>query len=153
MSIPARESPIASQPGASAIEAFEAGTLDPTAFDHEAHVHIAWSLLEQDELPAATVRYSSALRRLTRKWGVEEKYHETITVFFMALIAERRAARPGSGWPNFKASNRDLVEAPQALLNNHYSGRRLQSELARNQFLLPDRSPIGAPAGLGPSGG
>ncbi|NNK38733.1 MAG: hypothetical protein HKP03_09650, partial [Xanthomonadales bacterium] len=67
MSIPARESPIASQAGAAGVEAFEAGTLDPTAFDHEAHVHVAWSLLEQDELPAATVRYSSALRRLTRK--------------------------------------------------------------------------------------
>jgi hypothetical protein len=70
----------------------------------------------------------------------------------MALIAERRADRPDAGWQDFMDSNRDLVEAPRALLNNHYSGRRLHSELARNQFLLPDRSPNKTSVGPGPSG-
>jgi hypothetical protein len=152
MSIPAREPKISPQPGSAVIEAFEAGTLDPAAFDHEAHVRIAWSLLGQDELPAATVRFASALRRLTLKWGVEDKYHETITVFFMALIAERRAARPGVSWPSFRAANPDLVETPGELLAACYSDRRLQSTLARRQFLLPDRAPGKSCAVLVPSG-
>ena len=39
-----------------AIDDFEAGRLDPESFDHEAHVYIAWQLLEQDDLPVAAVR-------------------------------------------------------------------------------------------------
>ena len=30
------------------IEAMEAGTIDPDAFDHEAHIHVAWLYLERD---------------------------------------------------------------------------------------------------------
>ncbi len=141
MSVAEREPTFVERPDLPGIEAFETGKLDPEAFDHEAHVYVAWLLLGQGDLPEATGRFTSGLRRLTRQWGVEDKYHETITVFFMALIAERLAARPAATWPSFRAENPDLVEAPGELLAAHYSGRRLDSSLARQQFLLPDRAP------------
>lgn len=121
---------------------FEDGTLDPSAFDHEAHVYIAWALLEEDGPAGATLRYSAALRSLTRSLGIGDKYHETITWFFMALIAERRAAREGAGWPEFRDANPDLFTEPGRLLERFYSPARLGSSLAKRQFLLPDRAGV-----------
>ena len=123
------------------LEDFESATLDPEAFDHQAHVFVAWRLLEQGDLPEATQRFTSALKRLTRRYGIEGKYHETISCFYMALIAERRALQDQEDWPSFSRGNPDLLMKSGELLKSYYSTERLQSPLSRRQFLLPDRVP------------
>ena len=123
------------------LEEFESATLDPEAFDHPAHVFVAWRLLEQGDLPEATQRFTSALKRLTRRHGIEGKYHETISCFYMALIAERRALQGRQDWPSFSDANPDLLMRAGKLLESYYSTERLQSPLARRQFLLPDWAP------------
>jgi hypothetical protein len=121
------------------VDEFETGTLDPEAFDHEAHVYIAWKLLQEDTLSAACHRFTVALRRLTLSLGIEGKYHETISWFYMALIAERRARQTQTDWSSFAAANPDLISNARELLERHYSAERLWSSLAKQQFLLPDR--------------
>ena len=69
---------------------FEAGTIEANAFDHEAHVYMAWLMLDSCELPEAIHRYDAALRQLTSRLGVPEKYHATITWLFLVLINQRR---------------------------------------------------------------
>jgi len=120
---------------------FEAGTLDPEVFDHEAHVYIAWKLLEEDSFPGASWRFTTALKRLTRALGLEDKYHETISGFYLSLIAERRAQQQHSDWVHFADANPDLVSEAKRLLECYYSSERLWSRLAKQQFLLPDRLP------------
>ena len=117
---------------------FEAGTLDPEAFDPEAHVYIAWKLLEADSFAAATYRFTAALKRLTRALGMEDKYHETISWFYMSLIAERRAQQGRGDWGSFAQANPDLISNAGELLGRYYSSERLYSGLAKRQFLLPD---------------
>lgn len=129
------------EPALAELDAFEAARIDPEAFDHEAHVRVAWTLLEATDLVDAIARYAAALRRITRKFGAEGKYHETITWFFMLLIAERRREAPGVGWDAFRQRNDDLVADAGTLLSSYYSPARLASPLARSQFLLPDRAP------------
>ena len=123
------------------LEEFESARLDPETFDHRAHVFVAWSLLEQAELPEATQRFTTALKRLTRRHGIEGKYHETISCFYMALIAERKAHQAREDWSSFSRANPDLLMKAGELLNSYYSTERLHSPLARRQFLLPDRAP------------
>jgi hypothetical protein len=124
------------------IEAFEASAVDPDQFDHEAHVYVAWLYLQHHELNDAIARFCLALKRLTKKLGVESKYHETITWFFMISINERLQMRSSGDWASFKQENPDLFATNPSLIGRHYSGERLQSTLARTQFLLPDRLPI-----------
>ena len=38
---------------------FESANFDPDAFGHEAHVYIAWSLLQQDTFSVATHRFTT----------------------------------------------------------------------------------------------
>lgn len=120
------------------LEAFEAGTLDPQSFDHEAHIYVGWLYLERIPLLEAIRRYSTALRRLTTKLGVPGKYNETITWFYLVLIAERRQTTRGHGWFAFRSENDDLFHGSR-MLGRYYSKALLKSDQARQAFVLPDR--------------
>ena len=71
------------------LSAFEAAEIDAEAFDHERHIYIGWLYLQNLDLGASITRFSKALSKITKKFGCEDKYHETITWAFMILIAER----------------------------------------------------------------
>ena len=117
------------------VEVIERGEFDVATFDHEAHVYAAWRFISAMPLPEAIERFSAALQRLTQRLGVPEKYHGTVTWFYMLLIAERQ--RPGQEWQAFRDNNADLF-APD-LLARYYTPERLGTEEARTGFVLPDR--------------
>lgn len=119
--------------------AFEGGEIDPQTFGHEAHVRVGWAYLRQYSTAAAIAKFTSALKALTERLGVPDKYHETISWFFMLVIADRIADAPHADWESFRQGNRDLFEESAALLRRHYSAGRLGSAEARRRFLLPDR--------------
>jgi len=119
------------------VDAFERGDVDPDAFDHEAHVYLAWLYLERFPLPEALERFDAALRSLTVKLGIPGKYHATITWFYLLLISERRNELPGEDWRRFRRRNADLLEG--GVLERYYNGRTLASARARRAFVLPDR--------------
>lgn len=127
------------------VSAFEAGTIDAERFDHRAHLHVGWCYLRQYPLAEAIVRFTSALRALTVRLGAEGKYHETISWFFLILIAERMAEVSVGDWEAFRKANRDLFGNAGELLRRHYSPERLASERARERFVLPDRAAPTAP--------
>jgi hypothetical protein len=120
------------------LDAFESGTVDPDAFDHEAHVYMAWLYLERYPLLEAVSKFDGALQRLTQKLGIPGKYHATITWFFMLLIAERRDADPGSDWFRFRRNNDDLIRDGK-ILRRYYDSKTLASDRARQSFVLPDK--------------
>ena len=125
------------------IQALDRAEIDPDQFDHEAHVYAAWLYLCAYPADVAADRFVAALKRLTGKLGVPGKYHDTITRFYLALIAERRLLEPGRDWPSFKAANSDLFAGPGNALARRYSPERLASAEARRAFMLPDRDATG----------
>ena len=124
------------------IDAFEAATISAAAFDHEAHIYMAWLYLREYPPHEAIGRFTDALRRFTASLGVPGKYHETISWFFMLLIEERRSTQQNSDWHAFHRSHADLfARGENSVLNRHYSRDLLLSEHARKSFVLPDRLP------------
>lgn len=123
------------------IRAFEAGDIDPDQFDHEAHVRVVWCYLQQVPAAVTIARFTSALRALTVRFGMPQKYHETISWFFIIVIADRVARSASRDWEGFRTENRDLVENSSALLKQHYSADQLNSPEARQRFVLPDLVP------------
>ena len=126
------------------IEAFERCDVDPDAFDHEAHVAIAWTYLDCFDEAEATDRFVRALRALTEHLGVPDKYHDTITRFYLAVIAERRRRSTAADWDAFRTMNPDLLDP--ALLGRHYSRDRLASDAARQGYVPPDLEPLSSAA-------
>jgi hypothetical protein len=123
------------------VRAFEAGNVDPTQFDHEAHVRVVWCYLQQFPVAVTIARFTAALRALTLRLGMPQKYHETISWFFIIVIADRMARSTSRDWERFKTENRDLLENSSALLRQHYSADHLGSAEARQRFVLPDLVP------------
>jgi len=122
------------------IEALEDGTLDAEGFDHEAHIYVAWLYLQRFPLHEATARFITALKHLTQKLGIPGKYHETISWFFMLLIAERRSVQKSDDWHSFYRNHADLfVRGDDNILNRYYSSELLGSDRARQAFMLPDK--------------
>jgi len=119
------------------IEQFEAGDVDVTTFDHEAHVRIGWLYLQRFDLPEAIGRFDRALQRLTEKVGATDKYHATITWLFLVLINER--TRPNESWNEFRSRNEALIRDSKTTLQRYYSEELLFSDAARQHFVLPDR--------------
>jgi hypothetical protein len=120
------------------IENFETGNVDVDAFDHEAHVYIAWLYLKTFPRAQAADRFCAALRRLTERAGAPAKYHETISRFFLGLIARRRDTSGAADWPAFHRENDDLCKGAAGLLQRHYSPELLSSVRARTSFVMPD---------------
>ena len=120
------------------VDEFESLAFDPESFDHEAHVCVAWRYLQDCELLTAIERYRTTLKRLTSKLGIPEKYHETITWFYMIAVAEGMSGRSATDWTAFRSENPALFERNPGAIRRHYSDERLQSEAARRVFLLPD---------------
>ena len=121
------------------VQALERGEIDADRFDHEAHVYAAWLYLGAYPADEAADRFVAALKRLTRNLGVPGKYHDTITRFYLAIIAERRLLMPAGDWQAFKTANGDLFAGPGNILSQRYSRERLASTEARRAFMLPDR--------------
>ena len=70
-------------------DAFAASRLDPVGFDHRAHLRAAFLLLRSMPFLEACIAMRDGLQALAGKIGKPDLYHETVTVAFMALVAER----------------------------------------------------------------
>ena len=118
------------------LEHFLHGDLDPACFHHADHVCTAFEILRRHEFMEAAEIYSRGLKQLARKAGRPGGYHETITLAFLSLIAERSAAGRFADFESFAAANPDLME--KSVLARWYAPERLNSEIARRTFVLPD---------------
>ena len=120
------------------IAAFEALDFDVAAFDHTAHVYVAWQYVRSFDLLTAIGRYRDTLIRLTTKLGVPDKYHETITWFYLVAVSEGATGRCRDDWSAFQTSNPALFARNPSAIRRHYSPERLGSPAARRAFVLPD---------------
>jgi hypothetical protein len=123
--------------------ALEQGQIPNEDFHHASHLQVAWVYLaESSSMQQAANKMREALRRFAAAAGKPEKYHETITLFWLHLLAyavsrEKRLE--------------DVVDAnPQLLEKNlplaYYSAERLFSDEARTSFVLPDLKPLSSDA-------
>jgi hypothetical protein len=116
------------------LAAFENGSLDPATFNHAAHLRAAWCYLQRLPFLEACIAKRNALTAFAGRVGKAGLYHETITVAFMSLMAERMATRPDIGWRALLACCPELSQ--RDLLGAYYRAEQLDSPLARRQLVL-----------------
>lgn len=123
--------------------AFREGALQPSEFDHRAHLRVAYCLLCQSGFDSAVGEMRESLRAFLETHGIEPdaKYHATLTLAWMSavrLFMERSPATSSSR--EFLRANPRLLDA--GLMGVHYSPGRLFSDEARASFVAPDRAPL-----------
>ena len=122
--------------------AFEAGSVPHADFDHLSHVRVAWVYLhEASSTEEALTRMRDAIRRFAAAAGASQKYHETITVLWMRLLAEVKAAGKAGELADVLRAHPALADKELPL--QYYSRERLFSDEARAAWVEPDRQPLG----------
>ena len=112
-------------------------------FTHEHHIRLAWIYLQEHEPEEAISRCGATLRGLAESHGDYEKYHETLTVALIRMIASHVAETPATeDWESFRQRVRPLFESARELVARHYSQERLNQPDARKTFIPPDREPL-----------
>jgi hypothetical protein len=87
----------------------------------------------------ALTRFRSALQRFAAAQGKPGRYHETITVAYMLLVADRLAGSGDLAWTAFAERHADLLVRKPSALARFYSDELLASDRARGVFVMPDR--------------
>ena len=106
------------------IRAFESGQVAAHDFHHADHLRLALAYLADSPTAAvAADRMASALQKFARGAGHAEKYHHTLTLVWVHLVAR-------------------LLD--QQLPLAYYSRERLFSAEARQGWVEPDRQPLRA---------
>lgn len=117
---------------------FEALEVEPSAFDHVAHVRLAYVYLCEHPLDAAAARMKGALLAFLAHLGVgESKYHETITrARVMAVDHFMDRSESCSSYADLVRQSPQLLD--RTIMLTHYSAELLFSPGARHAFVAPD---------------
>jgi hypothetical protein len=106
-------------------------------FHHASHLHVAWVYLtESSSVQEAARRMRNTLRRFAAGAGKPEKYHETITLFWVRLLSRAHAASRAERLEDIVHANPQLLEKNLPLA--YYSPERLFSDEARTSWIEPD---------------
>jgi hypothetical protein len=121
------------------LERFVCGEIAAAGFAHREHVRMAFEMLQRHDFADTVLQFSRALRTMAQRAGKPQAFHQTVTIAFLSLIAERLEARQWSDFAQFARDNPDLLD--KRLLARWYRPERLASESARRTFLLPEPTP------------
>jgi len=101
-------------------------------FRHAEHLRLGWLLLSKMDWVSASARAARAIRRLTRHYGMEHRYHETMTHAWMRLLA----SHDERDFSEFLTLHGD--RATLDLLYRHWRRETLMSYQARVHWVEPD---------------
>jgi hypothetical protein len=123
------------------VEQFEQCTYPNAAFKHADHIRLGWIYARTYEYPAAEQKMAQGIRRFASSCGAAHKFHATLTIGWMKLIA-------GAVWmtPQIDAFD-DFLDAHEWLLNKgalsaFYSNGLLFSDDAKSAWIAPDLRPL-----------
>ena len=123
------------------ITGFEAGTL--MELPHRSHVRLACLYLDRFAAEEALEQLLAGLKRFAAAKGHPGKFHYTMTRAWLELIVCARRRHPDA-----RDAGELFVACPlladSRVLSRYYSDALLSSAAAREDWMPPDRAPIGA---------
>lgn len=124
------------------VQAFEAGTLPTSAFNHYAHMTVAMWYLVRLPYVEAVEAMKGSIKHYAEAHGHGGLYHETITLFWMKVLAHYVASQ-GEGLALPELVYGALVKLGRKdLMLQHYSRELLFSAGARAAWVEPDVRPF-----------
>src|SRR5215470_2953789 len=128
--------------------AFEACTVTPSQFNHEAHVRLAYVYLVEGDVESAVQRMRDSLLNFLEHHGIPRaKFHETMTRAWVLAVRHFMNRSTSTSFAAFIAKNPELLDSK--IMLTHYSASVLFSPDARATFVEPDLDPIPQRRGAG----
>jgi hypothetical protein len=101
-------------------------------FTNEDHFRLAWEQLHSEPFDAAVDSVRNTIKAIAASKGASHKYHETITVAWMKLVATHRDAT----FDEFYSANAHRLNA--STLHRFWSPELLGSPEAKAAWVAPD---------------
>ena len=117
-------------------------SLDPSLFSHEAHLRLAWIMIDDLGLESAEETIQNQLQSFVKNLGATDKYHTTITIVAMKAVFHFMQRSRTDNFKDFIIENPKLKTHFKELINSHYSFDIFVSENAKSIFLEPDLLPF-----------
>lgn len=124
------------------LKQFENQTLAPTYFNHAGHLRLAWLYLNENKLEVAVNKVTNGISSYATSLGATDKFQHTFTEAIVRIMGKRLEAGQFSDLPSFLSSNKDLVEDIWAVVGQYYSKDKLNSDIAKSEYVEPDLLPI-----------
>jgi hypothetical protein len=123
------------------LRAFEDLSFPADQFHHREHIRVAWLYLKSSDATRAAERMTAGILRFANHHGATQKYHHTLTLAWMRLVAAALVETPeGHGFTKFLAEHPELRD--KDLLKKYYSPELLQTNYAREGWVEPDLQPL-----------
>jgi hypothetical protein len=122
--------------GGADLARFLSGAIAAADFPHREHVRMAYEVLRRHTFTDGALLYCNAVRAIAGNAGQPQAFNLTVTIAFLALIAQRLEEAPRDDFAAFAAANPELFD--KHLLRRWYRPEQLASPLARRTFVLPD---------------
>jgi hypothetical protein len=121
------------------LTAFHSCLLPKEDFRNLDHFRLAWLHLHRESLEEAENHVRAGIQAFAAHHGATRKYHETITIAWLRLIATHR-----------EATFEDFIRQNEARLNletlhRFWTPELLASERARCEWVPPDLAPLPRP--------
>ena len=117
---------------------FENCTLDPSSFNHRAHIRLAWIYISKEGRDKAVELCCEQIKRFDACHGDGKKFHKTLTEASVRVVYHFY----------LKATSNSMAEFPmlrtnfKTLLTTHYSLNLISAEEAKLRYLEPDLLPF-----------
>jgi len=115
---------------------FVHGETDPADFPHREHVRMAFEMLRRHDFAESVWLFSRALRAMSARAGNPQVFNQTVTIAFLALIAERIESQAHADFAAFEREHPDVFD--KQVLARWYPRERLAADLTRRIFVLPE---------------
>ena len=118
------------------LEAFDRGEL--AEFRHRDHLRLAWLQIRRHGPGPGGDLVAAGIRRFATAAGAADRYHETITRFWLWAVEHHLAERPGLGFDEFVERFPPLLDG--SLPRRHWRAETL--EQGRVRWREPDLAPL-----------
>ncbi len=127
---------------ASMVRSFEEGSLPRSEWTHTSHLLVALWYLSRHPRDRATRLVRDGIRRYNHLHGRDSAYHETITLAWVAVVAQFLAGCERDQPISVLADALVNRYGDKDFLLRYYSREVLMSDAARMAWVDPDRGPI-----------
>lgn len=118
------------------LAAFEAGQVSGQDFRHQQHLRLAWACIRTaPDVDAACTRVAALIRRFATALGHPDKYHETLTVFWVRLLWAHHARIGRVPFQAAVAHNPSLLD--KDFVFRFYPRELLSGPQARSEWIAP----------------
>ncbi len=109
-------------------------------FGHREHLELAWRYLRIADLGTAERLMAAAIRHLASAHGTPDRYHHTMTLSWVRLVAVHMTCGDAATFDAFLARNEGLLD--RQLVAKHYSSTALSDPASRSGWVQPDLRPL-----------